>query len=100
LPDLIVEWTDSYSHGSHGVGSRYGEVRWSPTDPLPSGRSGNHTPFGWFVVAGPGITVGPAQDPIDSTRIAATIFSWMGGPVPERFRGRGIERLAVQEPTR
>ena len=98
LPDLIAEWTDSYSHGSHGVGSRYGEVRWSPTEPLPSGRSGNHTPLGWFVATGPGIAAGPTPDPIDSSRIAATIFAWLGGTVPERFRGRAIERLVVQEP--
>jgi predicted AlkP superfamily phosphohydrolase/phosphomutase len=97
LPDLIAEWTDTYAHGSHGVGSRYGEVRWSPTQPLPSGRSGNHTPSGWFAAAGPGVPRGPVNEPIDSKGLAPTLLTWMGRDLPERFRGRAIDRLIASE---
>jgi predicted AlkP superfamily phosphohydrolase/phosphomutase len=100
LPDLIAEWTDSYAHGSHGVGSRYGEVRWSPTAPLPSGRSGNHTPHGCFAAAGPGVARGPIPEAIDSKDLAPTLLTWTGRPLPERFQGRGVARLIADHVAR
>ena len=93
LPDLIVQWTDCYSHGSRGVRSRYGELRWDPDEPLSSGRSGNHTHAGWLVAAGPGVQAGRLSSPVDAVDLTATLLDWMGAPIPERMEGSPVREL-------
>jgi predicted AlkP superfamily phosphohydrolase/phosphomutase len=93
LPDLIVRWTDTYATGSPGVSSRYGEVRWDPDAPLPSGRSGNHTKQGWLIAAGPGIRRGTLPASVDAVDLAPTLLAWMGAPIPDRLEGSPVEAL-------
>jgi hypothetical protein len=91
LPDLIVLWANPHptSRTSGVVSDRYGEVRWPKGQKLHSGRSGNHTPHGWFVAAGPGITPGASD-----TDTAITILcSVMGGiPITCGVRSRSCLR--------
>ena len=54
LPDLVVRIGDPV-RGSPGlVSPRFGEVRFPTPDRFPSGRSGNHHPRGWYLLAGTG----------------------------------------------
>lgn len=93
LPDLVVKWTDTYSSGSPGFSSRYGEVRWDPDVPLPSGRSGNHVQGGWLVAAGPGIAKRVVSEPMDTVDLAPTILDLLGQPTPDRMEGSPLEAL-------
>ena len=90
LPDLIVLWDPPYPTArSVGVVSdRYGEVRWPRDARLSSGRSGNHTPHGWFAAAGPGIEPGRSAETHDTADLIPTAFEWMGAPRPDHFAGR------------
>jgi predicted AlkP superfamily phosphohydrolase/phosphomutase len=95
LPDLIVRFHPIRSQEVSGVTSEeYGEVRWTPEDPLPSGRSGNHLPTGWFTAAGGGIQPGPELR-INSLDIVPTFFHWLGAEVPETIHGRPIAGLGA-----
>lgn len=93
LPDLVVRWTDSYSAGSPGVSSRYGELRWDPEAPLASGRSGNHVQGGWLVTAGPGLPTARLPSPIEAVDLTPTLLEWLGAPIPEGLDGAPIEAL-------
>lgn len=95
LPDLIARWTDTYSTGSPGVQTRYGEVRWDPEAPLPSGRSGNHVQGGWLVAAGPDIPTLSLSDSLDTIDLAPTLLDWLGVRAPDRMEGSPIEPLTA-----
>jgi predicted AlkP superfamily phosphohydrolase/phosphomutase len=45
---------------------------------LPSGRSGNHLPIGWFIAAGPGIAAGKTLPMHDILDLAPTVRSLLG----------------------
>ena len=62
---------------------------------LASGRSGNHTPHGWFVARGPGIPPGPSARTYDTADLMPTVFQWLGAPQPAHFAGRPIEELVA-----
>lgn len=94
LPDLIARWSDSYSSGSSGVRTPYGEVRWDPEAPLPSGRSGNHVQGGWLVARGPGISRRTLSEPLDTLDLAPTLLEWLGADAPEYLHGSPIEALS------
>ncbi|MEX1256052.1 MAG: alkaline phosphatase family protein [Gemmatimonadota bacterium] len=94
LPDLVVRWTDRVAHGCPGLKSCYGTLALDPLAPLPSGRSGNHTPGGWLVAAGPGIAPDRTLSTVDSADLPATLLAWMGANIPDRFEGRPIPELA------
>jgi predicted AlkP superfamily phosphohydrolase/phosphomutase len=93
LPDLVARWTDSYSSGSPGVRTRYGEVRWDPEAPLPSGRSGNHVQGGWLVASGPGISNRTLTEPLNTLDVAPTLMEWLGVEVPAYMEGSPIGTL-------
>jgi predicted AlkP superfamily phosphohydrolase/phosphomutase len=95
LPDLIILWDPPHPAGmSSGVISpMYGEVRWPKGRKLDSGRSGNHTPNGWFAAAGPGIEPGRSSRVFDSADLIPTVFEWLGAARPDHFAGRPIEDL-------
>jgi len=95
LPDLIVRWTDRSVRGSPGVSSRYGEVRWDPAAPLPSGRSGNHVQGGWLIGAGPGIGRATLPSPVGIVDLTATLLDWMGAPIPDHLEGRPVHALTA-----
>ena len=98
LPDMVVLWDAPFpSWQSSGVVSpTYGEVRWPKGERLMSGRSGNHTPNGWFVAVGPGIQPGLSQRTYDTSDLIPTVFEWLGAPRPDHFVGRPIEELTAK----
>jgi predicted AlkP superfamily phosphohydrolase/phosphomutase len=100
LPDLIVRWADVRAYGSPGVRSRYGEIRWDASTRLPSGRSGNHTPRGWYAAAGPGIPVGSDAEVRDTVDLMPTVFRWLGAEPAPTFEGEPIPVLVGDAPAR
>jgi predicted AlkP superfamily phosphohydrolase/phosphomutase len=95
LPDLVVLWDPPGPvWASSGVVSeQFGEIRWPKGRKLASGRSGNHTPHGWFVAKGPGIPPGLSARTYDTADLMPTVFQWLGAPRPSHFAGRPIEEL-------
>ena len=95
LPDLVVLWDPPHptSQSSGVVSPTYGEVRWPKGEKLVSGRSGNHTPNGWFVAVGPGISPGQSTHVHDTADLIPTVFEWLGAPQPAHFAGRPIDEL-------
>jgi len=95
LPDLIVLWDPPHpAWASSGlVSDRFGEVRWPRGRKLASGRSGNHTPHGWFIAKGPEISPGPSSRTYDTADLIPTVFRWLGAPQASHFAGRPIEEL-------
>lgn len=95
LPDLVVLWDPPGPvWASSGlVSEEFGEIRWPVGRKLASGRSGNHTPHGWFVAKGPGIRPGPSARTYDTADLMPTVFQWLGAPSPPHFVGRPIEEL-------
>lgn len=90
LPDLIVTWSDRSALDSPGIRSPdLGELRFDTPGRLPSGRSGNHTPRGWFIAAGPGTPPGeiPGGHILD---LAPTVFDWLQTPRPADLHGRSL----------
>ncbi|MDQ8186836.1 alkaline phosphatase family protein [Pelagicoccus sp. SDUM812002] len=92
LPDVIVLWeADFPTAESCGVRSDlFGEIRWPKGQKLVSGRSGNHTPRGWFVASGPGIGNGTVEDAIDPIDLAPTLLDWLGAPRNEKLKGNSV----------
>ena len=95
LPDLVVLWDPPHPIASSTgvVSERYGEVRWPRGSFLASGRSGNHTPHGWFAAAGPGVRPGRSDATHDTADLIPTVFEWLGVPSPDYFVGSPIEEL-------
>jgi predicted AlkP superfamily phosphohydrolase/phosphomutase len=95
LPDLVVLWdAPGPAWASPGVVSdQFGEIRWPEGRKLASGRSGNHTPHGWFVAKGPGIPPGQSARTYDTADLIPTVFQWLGAPRPPHFAGRPIDEL-------
>jgi predicted AlkP superfamily phosphohydrolase/phosphomutase len=93
LPDLVVRWTQRGAHGCPGLTSCYGTIALDPLARLPSGRSGNHSPAGWLVAAGPGIAPGRSHATVDSTDLPATLLSWIGAEIPGRMEGKPVPWL-------
>jgi predicted AlkP superfamily phosphohydrolase/phosphomutase len=99
LPDLVVLWDPPGPvWASDGlVSDQFGEIRWTRGRKLASGRSGNHTPHGWFVAAGPGIRPGPSERSYDTADLMPTVFHWLGAAPPAHFVGRPIGELVESE---
>ncbi len=95
LPDLVVLWDPPHPvwQSSGLTSDHFGEIRWSKGRKLSSGRSGNHTPHGWFVAKGPGIQPGPSARTYDTADLIPTAFQWLGAPRPPHFAGRPIQEL-------
>jgi predicted AlkP superfamily phosphohydrolase/phosphomutase len=90
LPDLVVEWGEvSPIHSRRITSDRYGELRWSADNRIPSGRAGNHRPQGWFVATGEGIR--PQQvDGHTILDLLPTACEWLGADLEGRLPGRPI----------
>ena len=95
LPDLVVLWNPPHSiaQSTGVVSEKFGEVRWLKGARNASGRSGNHTPHGWFAAAGPGIQPGESDRAHDSADLIPTVFEWLGASRPSAFAGKPIEEL-------
>ena len=87
LPDLVVRIGDPV-RGSPGlVSPRFGEVRFPTPDRFPSGRSGNHHPRGWYLLAGTGAGAVADGRVVD---LAPTVLETLGVPPPGGLPGRGL----------
>jgi predicted AlkP superfamily phosphohydrolase/phosphomutase len=95
LPDVVVLWDPPHPTASSCgvVSEKYGAVRWPRGDRLQSGRSGNHTPNGWFVASGPGIEPGESDRQHDTVDLIPTVFEWLGAARPPHFVGKPIDEL-------
>lgn len=94
LPDLVIEWSDVPVTSSPGVVSpRFGEMRWTPTGRLPSGRAGNHRSQGWFMAAGEGIAPGSEAPGHRILDLVPTACQWLGADLQHHFAGRPISEL-------
>jgi predicted AlkP superfamily phosphohydrolase/phosphomutase len=59
LPDLVVTWSQQSALHSRAIRSEaFGDVTFREPGRLPSGRSGNHSDSGWFIMSGTGIEPG------------------------------------------
>lgn len=88
LPDLIVRWANSPSANHRGVTSpEFGTIVWPTPGQNPEGRSGNHQPNGFFMMAGPGIEPGKINN-IHILDLAPTILTLLDQPVPTEMEGR------------
>ncbi len=95
LPDLVVLWDPPHPvwQSSGLISDTFGEIRWPKGRKLASGRSGNHTPHGWFVAKGLGIRPGSSAQPYDTADLIPTVFEWLGARRPAHFAGRPIDEL-------
>lgn len=99
LPDLIAHWSqDTSVRESSGMSSKqYGDIRWGNERRLPSGRSGNHSPRGWFAAVGAGIAPGRIERVPDTIELVPSAFEWIGHRTLESFQGAPMPELAAQE---
>lgn len=95
LPDVIILWATDFptSESSGVVSDSLGEVRWPKGAKLKSGRSGNHTPNGWFAARGAGLAPGDLSQYIDTIDLAPTIVNWMGAKPGPSMKGKVVEEL-------
>ncbi|HEU4686951.1 MAG TPA: hypothetical protein VFS23_01245, partial [Vicinamibacterales bacterium] len=57
---------------------------------LPSGRSGNHSPLGWFVATGPGIAPGRGLGTYDIVDLAPTALQGLGLEPEPQLHGQPL----------
>ena len=95
LPDLVVSWAVDFptSESCGVVSDEYGEIRWPEKQFLKSGRSGNHTPNGWFVATGEKIKHGSSEQVFETVDLVPTVLNWLGAANNERYEGKVIEEL-------
>jgi len=102
LPDLVVEWSRDHAVGSSLVNEdrggelavrhpRFGTV----TGVNRYGRTGEHTPDGWFIVTGPNVPTGVERE-VGILDFAPTIC-WLLGVQHEGFDGKPIKRICEPE---
>jgi predicted AlkP superfamily phosphohydrolase/phosphomutase len=90
-PDLIVRWQGLRTSEVPALTSkllpafRCTVPRW-----LPSGRTGNHLPDGWFIAAGPGIAAGTTSNMHDVLDLAPTARALLGLEPDSALHGRPI----------
>ena len=76
LPDLFVEWN------KESPIDRLGEPGIEPVRRTGRRhRTGDHTPDGFYIASGPGLTSGKAMDPVTVISIAPTVATWLDVPV-------------------
>lgn len=89
LPDLLVEWSDEVPTGSSEVGIGAG-ARVRASSPKIGvvegtndyGRTGEHRPGGWVVVAGPGMPTRSLERTIPLVDLAPSLAAMLGVPMP------------------
>jgi predicted AlkP superfamily phosphohydrolase/phosphomutase len=93
-PDLILKWREIRTRDVRRLlSSELPAFECEVPRHLPSGRSGNHRPLGWFVATGPGIPAGRRLGLHDIVDLAPTARQWLGlEPGPE-FHGRPLPLL-------
>ncbi len=96
LPDMAILWSDVRASETSGVElAGGGPLRWPRDRALPSGRSGNHRGWGWFVATGADI---PADRVLETecevADLPATVLDWLGVERPRGFGGSVMPMLA------
>jgi predicted AlkP superfamily phosphohydrolase/phosphomutase len=90
-PDLIVRWQAVRTSDVPALTSsllpafRCPAPRW-----LPSGRTGNHLPDGWFIAAGPDVAAGTASSLHDVLDLVPTARALLGLEPDAALHGRPI----------
>jgi predicted AlkP superfamily phosphohydrolase/phosphomutase len=90
-PDLILKWRENCARAvqllssSELPGFECGVPHY-----LPSGRSGNHRPLGWFVAKGAGIAAGRHLGMHDILDLAPTVRESLDLEPEPRFHGRPL----------
>jgi predicted AlkP superfamily phosphohydrolase/phosphomutase len=94
-PDLIVKWRESRTRDvSRLSSSELPAFDCEVPRYLPSGRSGNHRPLGWFVATGSGIPAGRQLGIHDIVDLAPTVRQCLGLDPEPRFHGRPLPLAA------
>lgn len=85
LPDLLVEWSDEVPTGSLAIGEGRGaavRIRSTAAGVVEGwnryGRTGEHRPDGWFVIAGPGLGVGRVEHGVSLLDFAPSLAALTG----------------------
>lgn len=96
LPDLIIRWAETPAASRRAVTSpEFGTIPWPTPGSNPEGRSGNHRPDGFFMMAGEGIKSGNINS-VHILDIAPTILHLLGQPVMPGMEGRVFPFLTDQ----
>ena len=90
-PDLIVRWRDIRTRDVRRLtSSDLPAFECVVPRHLPSGRSGNHLPLGWFVARGPGVAAGKALGMHDILDLAPTVREHLGLEPDPVLHGRAL----------
>jgi predicted AlkP superfamily phosphohydrolase/phosphomutase len=92
LPDILVDWKFKPSAGyTRVISPEFGEIDWPMPGKNPDGRSGNHRPDGFLIVAGEGIEAGAGfgRKP-HIVDLAPTILNLLGIEKPEEMKGTNV----------
>jgi predicted AlkP superfamily phosphohydrolase/phosphomutase len=88
-PDLILKWREVRTRDVRRLlSSELPAFQCEVPRYLPSGRSGNHRPLGWFVATGPGIAAGRRLGIYDIVDLAPTARQELGLEPEPGFHGR------------
>jgi predicted AlkP superfamily phosphohydrolase/phosphomutase len=88
-PDLILKWREVRTRDVRRLlSSELPAFQCDVPRYLPSGRSGNHRPLGWFVATGPGIAAGRRLGIYDIVDLAPTARQELGLEPEPGFHGR------------
>ena len=90
-PDLVLKWREIRSRDvSRLRSSALPTFTCDVPRYLPSGRSGNHRPLGWFVATGPGIAAGRRLETCDIVDLAPTARQGLGLEPDPQLHGRPL----------
>ncbi len=87
LPDLVVRIGEPLRDSPGLVSERFGEIRFPSPGRFPSGRSGNHHPRGWYLLAG---TEGGGRRDGEVVDLAPTILGLLGTAPGRGLSGRSL----------
>ena len=90
-PDLIVRWREIRSRDARRLtSSQLPAFECVVPRYLPSGRSGNHLPLGWFIARGPGVAAGKRLATRDILDLAPTVREHLGLETDPELHGRPL----------
>jgi predicted AlkP superfamily phosphohydrolase/phosphomutase len=90
-PDLIVRWREIRTREVRRLtSSQLPAFECAVPRHLPSGRSGNHLPLGWFIARGPGIAAGKTLAMHDILDLAPTVREHLGLEADPALHGRAL----------
>jgi predicted AlkP superfamily phosphohydrolase/phosphomutase len=99
LPDLLVRWAHSPAANHRAlVSDRYGTIEWPTPGLNPDGRSGNHRPQGFLVVAGERIAPASHVEGAHIMDLAPTAYALLGVAQPPEMRGKVLSVIRAMNP--